>query len=53
MRYLLLALLALALLTLLLDFMGGCGEVFINHAGESVPGECTGRLILLDLWRML
>jgi len=43
---------ALAFLVLLLDWFGGCGEVFITKYGK-VQGECTGRLILKDLGEML
>ena len=51
-RLVVLSIVALALLVLLLDWMGGCGETFITPHGK-VQGECTGRLILKDIGEML
>lgn len=38
----------LLLFVILLDFAGGCGEVFIYADGSEHPGECIGRDILFS-----
>jgi hypothetical protein len=55
MRFLLSALFVLALSILfavaLLDWFGGCGEVFIYADGSRHMGECVGRETLFNLFK--
>lgn len=34
----------------MLDWMGGCGETYVNAQGQRIPGECVGRDIVSDLF---
>lgn len=34
-----------------LDWVGGCGEVYIKADGGKIAGECLGRSIITDYFR--
>jgi len=34
----------------MLDWMGGCGETYVNAHGQRIPGECVGRDIVSDMF---
>lgn len=43
--------LAAWLFVILLDWLGGCGEIFFTPSGP-IHGECLGRDLLFSLWRL-
>lgn len=34
-----------------LDWVGGCGEVYIKADGRTMAGECLGRSIITDYFK--
>jgi hypothetical protein len=39
------------LFVILLDWVGGCGEIFFTPSGP-IPGECLGRELFFSFWRL-